>query len=75
MSNPAARKTHSYSRGQRLRFVFALLILVTASTYSAVFLLSRVTPALFPGHTLPVPAVLAKLPGPVAIFARFTSSS
>lgn len=75
MSSLTARRTFSYSRGQRLRFVFALLILVAASAYSAVFLLSRVTPALFPGHTLPIPSVLADLPGPVGIVTQSDAQS
>lgn len=64
------RKNRSSSRRQRLGFVFALLILFASSTYSAVSLLSRVTPALFPGHSLPVPSVLTDLPGPAAIITQ-----
>jgi LCP family protein required for cell wall assembly len=69
------RKTRSYSRAQRLGFVFALLVLLASSSYSALSLLSRVTPALFPGHTLPIPSVLADLPGPVGIVTQPNSRS
>jgi LCP family protein required for cell wall assembly len=49
-SRPAARAR--YSRGQRLLFAFSLLTFGLASVYTSVALLSRITPALFPGQTL-----------------------
>ncbi len=64
------RKTHSSSRRQRIGFVFALLILSASSAYSTISLLSRVTPALFPGHSLPIPSVITDLPGPMSIVSQ-----
>jgi len=50
--------------GQRIMFVLALLTLGLASTYAGLFLLSRVTPALFPGQTLTLGGVdVGGLPG------------
>ncbi len=47
---------------QRVTFVFALLCFAVASGYSGLFLLSRVTPALFPGQALPVPGLPGIMP-------------
>ncbi|HEY5476994.1 MAG TPA: LCP family protein, partial [Tepidiformaceae bacterium] len=64
------RKTRSSSRRQRIGFVFALLLLSASSAYSTISLLSRVTPALFPGHSLPIPSVITDLPGPMSIVSQ-----
>jgi len=58
------------SGGQRALFVFALVTFGLASFYSAAALLTRVTPALFPGKTLNIPgvqAVLENIPGQLKI--------
>ncbi|MGI8925794.1 MAG: LCP family protein [Tepidiformaceae bacterium] len=47
---------------QRLLFVFALLFFGSASIYTSIGLLSRVTPALFPGQSLPGLKVFDPLP-------------
>lgn len=50
--------------GQRMLFVLALLTLGLAASYTGLFLLSRVTPALFPGQTLTLGGVdVGGLPG------------
>jgi polyisoprenyl-teichoic acid--peptidoglycan teichoic acid transferase len=50
--------------GQRILFVLALLTFGLAISYTGLSLLSRVTPALFPGQTLTIPGVDVKaLPG------------
>ena len=63
------------SRGQRCRFVFALVLMFLASSYAAIALLTRVTPALFPGQSLPLAAALADLPGPVTFISYPSATS
>jgi len=58
------------SARQRRFFVGSILVLALACGYTSLRLLTRVTPALFPGQELSIPLVqeaVAALPGPVAI--------
>ncbi len=63
--------------GQRWLFVFALLTFGMATSYTAVALLTRITPALFPGKNLQLGVVtqaLQQLPGPARVEAPGESS-
>ncbi|MCC6382090.1 MAG: LCP family protein [Dehalococcoidia bacterium] len=53
----AAVRHRHLSGGQRFLFVLALLTFALASFYNSVVLLTRVTPALFPGKTFSLPIV------------------
>ena len=52
---------------QRALFAFALVTLFLASSYTGIALLSRVTPALFPGRSLKNVGVVAALDKVVAV--------
>ena len=65
-----AQQTRLLGGGQRLLFTLALVAFALATMYSAIALLTRVTPALFPGRSLDIPFVqkaLAELPGPAKV--------
>ncbi len=50
---PPSSSVPKRARGRRILFLVALATCSVLSTYSALGLLARVTPALFPGHNLP----------------------
>ena len=67
---PAARGVLSVR--QRVLFTIALIVFAVGSIYASIAMLTRVTPALFPGKNLAVPFVqnvLEQLPGPAAVAA------
>lgn len=75
---PRSRHRPLLTRGERFLFVFALFTFGLASLYTAVGLLTRVTPALFKGEELHIPGVhtaLRGLPGLAKIEAPDETSS
>lgn len=75
-SNTAAhRRSGHFARSLA---VTGLIVAALFSTYVALAMLTRVTPALFPGQTLNIPAVsdaVDKLPDPVAVAPKAEESS
>ena len=58
----ATRKARRHTGRQRLAFVSALFFFGAVTVFTGIGLLARVTPALFPGQTLPGIAILDPLP-------------